>query len=164
MEEEKIQLKKQQKEKTRNFVLRLIGYILFGLVLPMGYLIWRFKLFSQTSKLNLGGWGIVLIIFTAVFFAKLIKQSIDTIESEVAKQCLNAIRKVFIPLLAVTLCLYSVGNAWEDLIKFFMILTICEPIAYVLNPFPTFLRQKEEEGAENKITKIIELFWDKKKD
>lgn len=156
--------KKAKRKEVFKFIFRLLLYIAFGLAIPMGYLIQEFKLFSQTTALKLGGWGLVVIIFTAVFMSKLIKQSIDALESEFAKQCLNAIRKVLIPLLSVTLCLYAVGNAWDELIKFFIVLTICEPIAYIANPFPTFLSFKEDINQNEKMKKIIKMFWDNKKD
>jgi len=131
--------------------------------MPMSFLIWKFQLFSQTSKLNIGGWGVLVIIFTAVFIFKLMKQAENTIDSPVVIQSFEAIRKIFIPLLAVTLCLYAVEEFWNELIRFFVVLTICEPIAYVLNPFPKYLKEKEKAGEKSKITEIINLFWDKKK-
>ena len=155
----------QEEKKTRIkvFIARLTGYIMFGLLFPFAFLVWRFGLFQQTSKLNIGGWGIVAIIFAAVFFAKLVKQAGDCIDSSLGKQSLQAVGKVFIPLLAVTLCLYAVGDFWKELINFFIILTICEPIAYVLNPFPEYLKEKEKEEQKTAVTKFIELFWEKKK-
>ena len=65
-------IKKSKIKSVRLFVLRLIGYISVGLIIPMVFLIWRFNLFSSTSKLNIGGWGMVVIIFTTVFLIKLI--------------------------------------------------------------------------------------------
>lgn len=159
-----VQTKKEKRTIILKFLLRMVLYLGFGLIAPMGYLIWKFELFSQTSAMKIGGWGIVLVIFTSVFMAKLIKQSVDAVDSVFAKQCLNSVRKVFIPLLAVTLCLYSVRNAWENLIEFFMVLTVCEPIAYVANPFPALLKDKFELKEKAKISNIIDLFWGNRKD
>ena len=155
-----------QKEKKLNikvFVAKLLGYIFFGFAIPFAFLVWRFQLFRQTSKLNIGGWGIVAIIFAAVFFIKLIKQTYDCVDSVFFKQVLQAVGKVLVPLLAATLCIYAVGDFWNELLNFFITLTICEPIAYILNPFPEYLKEKEDSSQENKMTKIIELFWEKKK-
>lgn len=156
-------IKKSKIKSVRLFVLRLIGYISVGLIIPMGFLIWRFNLFSSTSKLNIGGWGMVVIIFTTVFLIKLINKASQTVESELLKQIFNAIQKVFLPLLAVTLCIYAVGDFWQELIHFFIVLTICEPIAYVLNPFPELIAEKEKENKKNGLLNVIETFWDKKK-
>ena len=129
----------------------------------MLFLIWRFNLFSTTSGLNIGGWGMVVIIFTTIFLSKLAKQASQAVESELVKQILDAVRKVFLPLLAVTLCVYAVGDFWKELIYFFIVLTVFEPIAYVLNPLPEFLAEKEKEGRKNNLITILEIFWDKKK-
>lgn len=154
----------QEEKKTRIkvFIARLTGYVMFGLVFPFSFLVWRFGLFQQTSKLNIGGWGIVAIIFAAVFFAKLLKQAGDCVESVLVKQIFQAIGRVFIPLLAVTLCLYAVGDFWKELINFFIILTICEPVAYVLNPFPEYIKEKDEKKEDSKILKVAKIFWSAK--
>ena len=158
-----VMTQEEKKTKIKIFIARLTGYIMFGLLFPFAFLVWRFGLFQQTNKLNIGGWGVVAIIFAAVFFAKLVKQAGDCVESTFVKQVFQAIGKVLVPLLAVTLCLYAVGDFWKELINFFIILTICEPVAYVLNPFPEFLAEKEKEDKKNGLISIIELFWDKKK-
>ena len=162
MNEEVMSLE-QNKIKKRVFIARLTGYLILGLFIPAGFLIWRFNLFQQTSKLNIGGWGIVSIIFMAIFISKLARQAAECVDNEIAKQAILAVKNVFLPLLSVTLCLYAVGDFWKELINFFMILTICEPIAYALNPFPEFLKEKEDLKQENKLIKIIGLFWEKKK-
>lgn len=155
--------KKAKKMSIRLFIIRLIGYITLGLVIPMSFLIWRFNLFTQTSKLNIGGWGIVVIIFTTVFVSRLAKQAAEAMDSELFRQILKSICKVLMPLLAATMCIYAVGDFWQELMYFFIVLTVCEPIAYVLNPLPEYLKEKDDKGEKNKWTEIIGLFWDKKK-
>ena len=56
-----------EKMSKKTFWSRLILYITIGLFIPAGFLIYRFNLFTPTTKLNIGGWGIALIIFCAVF-------------------------------------------------------------------------------------------------
>lgn len=163
IEEVPVEENDTRKKKIIIFISRLIGYVLVGLGCPVAFLIWKFQLFSTTTKLNIGGWGIVVVIMTAIFLSKLAKQAVEAIDSVLIKQILDAFRKVLVPLLAITLCLYSVGEYWQYLIYFFMILTICEPIAYVLNPMPELLKDKEIAKQENKILQIIETFWDKKR-
>lgn len=155
-----------QKVKTQNraiFISRLIGYIIFMLFIPSLFLIFKFKLFEKKSGLNIGGWGMIVIILTAFVLFRLAKQASQSVDSILIKQLIDAFRKVLIPLLAATLCLYAVKDFWKELLNFFIILTICEPIAYVLNPFPELLKDKEDEKNKTKMIKIIELFWDKRK-
>lgn len=164
MEENTVITPEQKKMKMRVFASRLTGYLILGLFIPFAFLVWRFNLFQETDKLNIGGWGIVAIIFSSVFVAKLAGQAIECTDNFFIKQIIRAFKNVLIPLLAVTLCIYAVGDFWKELIHFFIILTICEPIAYVLNPFPEFIREKKKEKEESKILKIIGFFWDNKKE
>lgn len=153
-------------QNKRVFWTRFILYIVFCLVLPMAFLIWKFNLFSPTTKLNIGGWGMVVIIFTAVFLNILIKEAVQCIDSSVAKRVLTSIRKVLIPLLTVTLCLYAVDKFINELIQFFIVITVCEPIGYVLNPMPEYLENKktseDEEKQKNTFIELAEVIWSKK--
>ena len=81
----------------------------------MSFLIWRFNLFTQTSKLNIGGWGIVVIIFTTVFVSRLAKQAAEAMDSELFRQILKSICKVLMPLLAATIYIISIWN-WDELL------------------------------------------------
>ena len=165
MEKQEQTLETQQVVNNINkkvFITRLVIYIMCGLIIPASFLIWKFNLFSNVSKTNIGGWGIVVIILTAVFLSKLAKQSTDVIESETARQAVDAFRKVLLPLLAVTLCLYAVGDFWQQLIQFFVILTIFEPIAYVANPMPQYVKQVKDEKKKNKIIELFNIFWGEK--
>ncbi|MBR3208875.1 MAG: hypothetical protein IKF82_01260 [Bacilli bacterium] len=153
-------------QNKRIFWARFVAYAVFGLAIPMAFLIWRFNLFSSTTKLNIGGWGIIVIVFTAVFLNLLLKQAIECVDSQLAKRILNAVRKVFIPLLAVTLCLYAVDSFVKELVQFFIVLTICEPIAYGINPMPDLIEQKQEEQDEDKkkntFIELAEVIWSRK--
>ena len=156
-----------EKMNMKIFWIRFVVYILLGLIAPTGFLIYKFNLFAPTTKLNIGGWGIVVIVFTAIFMAFLTKQLSDLIESELGKKIVNSIRKVLIPLLTATLCIFAVGEFWNDLLQFFIVLTLCEPIAYVANPMPELIKQKQEEKdmkkEESKLLNIFNLFWSSKK-
>ena len=149
------------------FWSRFTLYILIGLFIPVGFLIYRFNLFAPTTKLNIGGWGIVVIVFSAVFVSALAKQMVDILEDGIMKNIVNSFRKVLIPLLTVTLCIFAVGEFWKELLQFFIVITVCEPVAYVLNPIPELAKQVQEEREdkkqESKLLKIFNLFWSSKK-
>lgn len=145
------------------FWSKLAAYVLIGLIIPAGFLIYRFNLFSQTTKMNIGGWGVVAIVFTAVFIAVLAKQASEAVESELARKAIDSSRKVLVPLLAATLCIYAVGEFWKQLLQFFIVLTICEPIAYVINPLPEIAKENKDKEEKNKLLGIFNLFWSSKK-
>ena len=154
--------KKQKKKQRRIFWSRFFGYIAIGLLIPMAFLIWRFQLFRSESQITFGGWGVVVVIFTAIFMLKLMKQASFATDSVLGKQILDALRKIFVPLFTVTFCLFAVKEFITELIEFFTVLTVCEPIAYVINPLPALMKEVEKSKEENKMSKFVKFFWSNK--
>lgn len=159
----------EQNKKTMNnekkiFWIRFSLYVLFGWVIPVGFLIWRFNLFNKIDAISIGGWGIVCILFTAGFFIRLMKQVKKGLPYSLGSQVLEGYMKVVIPLLAATLCIYAVQNLIEQLIQFLIVLVISEAIAIPLNPFPKWIHDNHLEIEENKFKKFTEIFWNSKKD
>lgn len=156
-----------EKMSKRTFWSRLVLYILLGLFIPVGFLIYRFNLFTPTTKLNIGGWGITVIVFSSVFIVKLAEQASKVLEEGPIRSCVDSFRKIFVPLLAITLCIFAVGEFWKELLQFFIVLTICEPIAYFVNPMPEFVgqleKEREDKKQESKLLNIFNLFWSSKK-
>lgn len=125
-------------------------------------MIWRFKLFSSQNKINFGGWGIVCTIVFAVFMVNLAKQAEKCVEQSIQKQVIISIRKVFIPLLTVTLCLWEASDFIKELVQFLVVLTICETISYISNPMFDLVKKHENDKEENKMIKIAKIFWSSK--
>lgn len=142
------------------FLVRFFIYASFGLVIPISFLIWRFDLFSSHSKMTFGGWGVIATIVFSIFMSKLAKQAENCVEQGVGKQTIVSIRKVFIPLLAITLCLWGVSDFIKELVQFFAILTICETISYIANPMFDLLKHHQDDKEENKMIKMARIFWD----
>lgn len=153
----------KNKNNIKIFVAKLTAYIMIGFVIPFTFLVWRYNLFSKSERLNIGGWGVIAIIFSAIFFMALVKKAGETIENEKYKQVFDGIRKIFIPLLAATLCVYAMYGFWRELVEFLGILTVCETIAYIINPLPQKIKEKQELKEESKILKMVSIFWDNKK-
>ena len=154
--------KKEKQKKTRIFLARFFGYIVIGLLIPVGFLIWKFDLFQTESHRTFGGWGVVTVIFTTIFLIYLCKQAEFSVDSQVGRQTLRAIRKVLFPLFCVTFCLFAVRNFIDELIQFFIVITVCEPIAYVINPFPQLIRENDDKKEVNKFIKAARIFWGQK--
>ena len=154
--------KKEKRTKAIIFWTRFFIYIVFGLVIPISFLIWRFDLFSSTNKIKFGGWGILAIILMAIFMINLSKQTEECFENGIEKQIIRAIRKVFIPLLSVTLCLWAVSDFINELIQFFIVITMCETIASMVNPMFDLAKEHKEGRIENKMIKMAKIFWSNK--
>lgn len=151
-----------EKKSKRIFWIRFSIYVLFGLIIPLAFLIWRFKLFSTTDKITFGGWGVVATIILAVFIINLSKQAENSVEKLIEKQVIRAIRKVLIPLLTVTLCFWSVSEFVDEFIQLFALLTICETISYIANPMFELVEKHKEDKEENKMIKMAKIFWSNK--
>lgn len=127
------------------FAVRLALYIVIGLFAPVAFLAWKFELFKpNTSNLKISGWGLVVIIFISVFLLYLFNQLRKGMKPGIAKQCVDGIYKITLPLLLVTFIIHWTGNYIEQLVQFFIVVTICETIAIPINPLPKW-------AAENNI-------------
>lgn len=133
----------------KEFWIRLSLYIVIGGFLPFAFLVWRFKLFSKVSKLSIGGWGIIAVIFIAVFFIKLIKAVRKGLPFSLVSQILEGLCKIIIPLLIGAFCCYYLKDIMDEVFQFLWVLIVCESAAIVLNPIPKWTH-------ENKTDNIIE--------
>ena len=62
-----------KKMSKTQFWIRFAIYFLLGLVVPVVFLIWRFKLFGKVSTISIGGWGFIAILLFVIFFIKMLK-------------------------------------------------------------------------------------------
>lgn len=145
----------------KEFWVRLSIYILFGGALPFAFLIWRFKLFSKVSKLSIGGWGIIAVIFISVFFIKLIKAVRKGLPFSLVSQILEGICKIIIPLLIGAFCCYYLKDIMEEVFQFLWVLIVCESIAIVVNPIPKWAHENKNDSLIENL-KALGLNLDKK--
>lgn len=127
-------------------------------------MIWRFELFNKISTISIGGWGLVCIIFSAVFIVKLAKQVKKGLPYSFFTQILNGIIKIVIPLITATLCLFAIKNCINEAIEFMICLTMCEIIAIPSNPFPKWIHTASENEEINKYKKIYSAITGKEID
>ena len=145
------------KQEQRNFIIRLTLYIFFGFGIPGGFLVWRFKLFKQVSKLSIGGWGIIFIFFALIFFWKLISSLRKGMNFGFAKQCLNGICGTLFPLLMLIVVCSLLDNWMEELIEFLSVAFICQMIAIPINPIPKWRFENNIEDTATGLGKVVEL-------
>ena len=135
------------KMSKKQFWIRLSFYILIGGILPFLFLVWRFNLFSKVSKLSIGGWGLVAIIFIGVFFIKLIKAVRKGLPFSMLSQVLEGICKILLPLFIAAFIVYYMQDIMDQIFQFLWVLIVCESAAIVINPIPRW-------SHENKILDI----------
>ena len=160
-EEEKKELLTKER---KIFIGRLTAYVIFGALIPFFFLVWRFNLFQPTTKLSVGGWGIVAVLFITIFFAKLLKQVGRGMEFSVFLQTVEGYSRVVLPLIAAILCIYCARDYLKEIMQFLGVVAICEAIAIPCNPLPAWINSKNIEKEESKFTKFVDIFWGRKKD
>lgn len=136
----------QQKMTTKEFLIKLSLFILIGGVLPFAFLVWRFKLFQKIDSISIGGWGIVAILFLAIFFMVMLKQIRKGMKYSMLKQILDLTCNILIPILTVILILNFAKNSYDGLMSFLIVVFVCEIPAGILNPIPrwTYENAKNE--------------------
>ena len=141
----------------KKFVLRFISYIFIGLVLPVLFLIYRFQLFSRITKLSIGGWGLVLIVFVIGFVWKLFSNLRKGMQFSIWKQIINGLCSITFPLLIAVLAVYWLSGLTTELIEFLIVLIICETIAIPINPLPQWAHNNNMEETAIGIDRVIDF-------
>lgn len=137
------------------FALRLSLYALFGVALPVGFLAWRFQLFSKVTKMSFSIWGLIAIVVIAIFVLKLFNGLYKGMKFGIAKQAIGVVCKVTIPLLVVMFAFDWVSSFATQFIQFLIVLTICETIAGVVNPLPQWRLENGIEATTGIVKQVL---------
>lgn len=159
-EEKKLLEQKKKKEFWSKFAL----YVLFGAILPCMFLTWRFNLFGKASKVQIGGWGLLAILFLGIFFAKTVKIVRMGLPYSLATQVLEGVVKVLIPLFIAIMAAYYLKNAMTQLVQFLCVTFVCEAVAIVVNPLPKWLHEHQLDEQKNTFKELLQSLDLAKKD
>ena len=140
----------------KEFWYRFSLYIFFGLIIPFVFLVWRFRLFEKVSKVSVGGWGLIAIIFVAVFFIGLLKAVRKGMPFSFATQVIEGLCKLTIPLIIACSCIYFMQDLMTEMFQFLCILTVSETVAVIVNPIPQWSHENHLEAQESKVKSILE--------
>lgn len=144
--------------KKKELLIRFSLYCLFGGILPFLFLSWRFELFKKVSKISIGGWGLVGIIFLFIFTTTTLKKIKQGMPYSYAKQIMDGVSKVLLPLLLAAICVHYMRDLMEELFQFFCVLIVCEGIAIFVNPLPQWGHENNVEQTESSVKKVLEAF------
>ena len=145
-----------EKMSKKAFWLRFSLFFLFAFVIPFTFLTWRFKLFSKVTKLSIGGWGLIAIIFGAVFFIGLIKAVRKGLPFSMLSQVLEGICKVIIPILTALLIVNAMQDSIKEMYYFLCVLLFSETIAIVVNPLPQWAHENKIEFENKRTSRLLE--------
>ena len=140
----------------KEFWIKLVLYVIFGGLIPVVFLIIRFNLFSTVSKLSIGGWGIVCILFACIFVSKILKAVKKGLPFSMATQIITGVCKTIIPLVASAFIVYYMQNCMKEIFQFLVVLIICELIAIIVNPFPKWIHVNKLDEDKQNLKSILE--------
>lgn len=138
------------------FWIRFAIYVLFGLIVPVVFLVWRFKLFQKISSISIGGWGVVAILIVFFFIIKMLKYIKKGLPFSFGTQIISGYLKVVIPLFVSVLIINALKGCINELVQFLVVLTACQAIAVPANPFPKWIHDNNLEQQENQTRRIFE--------
>lgn len=142
----------------KEFATRLALYVLIGAIIPFAFLAWRFNLFApkpSKESVTIGGWGLIAIVFIAIFFIKMLKAIRKGMIFSAYTKAIDAITKIFIPLLLAIIIIYFMGSVQEELLQFLVVVFICEIPAAAVNPIPRWAYENKIEEVSFNASKII---------
>lgn len=145
-----------KKMSSKAFISRLAVYIIFGAIIPVAFLCWRFKLFEKVSKVSISGWGLIAIIVISVFFIKLLKAIKKGLPFSFFSRVIGGVCKVTMPLLILTLCSYILQNCMVEVFQFLCVMTISETIAMFVNPLPRWAHENQMIESTKGVRHLLE--------
>ena len=149
-----------EKENKKVFIAWAIAWALLAAAVPVGFIGWRYDLFRKAGELQLSGWGFIGVIIIFVFLhtlARYIKAGF--VEWSMAKQILNGIVKVLIPLGALLAVCMSIRANIDYFVQALSMTMLCEAAAIPVNPFPEWVYKK----SQGRFESMMDLFADKMK-
>jgi hypothetical protein len=142
------------------FWLRMLGYVMAGVVAPISAFALKFGIFDVTSygvttddlgnvthvHIALNGWGIVSCILVGFFAISVLKEIVEAHSGySLTKQCLTGVVKKIVPLaIGVAIC-YFLKGVIEQVTFCLTVLAISQIAAIPLNPLPKWKYEKRGE-------------------
>lgn len=145
------------KESRKVFVIRFITFLVFSLIAPITYLIVRFDLFTITSSLQIGLWGVILFIIMVSVVVVLIKFYLDGMKTRYSllKQIVSGFCKLILPLAIVLVLLVWMRDNINLVIESLLVIIPCEAVAIVVNPLPKRAFDNNVEGIGKFVDSVL---------
>lgn len=146
-----------RKMSKKEFWLRLAAWAAFAVMAPIGFLAWRYGLFTASDgvRVSLNGWGILAVIIIGFFLLYVIKEAKRGMpEGSMLVQCLNGYG-LLIPLVLCILILESIKSNIDYLEQVLIVIVVCEAIAIPINPMPRWAVQNNLERGGNFLSTAI---------
>lgn len=158
---EEKELHPPKKMSAGEFWTRFAFWTLFSVMVPIGFIAWRFGLFkltdntAQTASLKLSGWGIIGVIIVGLFILAIIRQAKKGLAyGSMLCQCIDGY-SLLIPLLLAILLIDGIKDNIDKFEQILIVTLVSEAIGIPINPMRRWAMEHNIERSSNILTKII---------
>lgn len=139
------------------FWIKMSITAVFGILIPLLYLIIRHNLFQTQIKITLGLWGLIAILFVALAITVLIKFYVSGLKTKwtLGKQIVEGFVKLIMPIAIFIVALNILKDYSNQLLEFCWVLIPCEIIAVIVNPLPKWAFDNNVEGLGEITDKVF---------
>lgn len=148
-------------EKNKVFILRLAAWIVFSLILPVCFILFRFDIFHKEPRFALGFWGVVVIGIILAFVISTLRYVCKLMPFSMASQCISGFSRVILPLGLILVVLVVLRNNLDVFIQTLSVVLVSEAIAIPINPLPKWIHTHLTEEQQKRVSNIMDLALDK---
>jgi hypothetical protein len=134
------------------FTLRLIGFVLVGIIGPLIIIYSQYQMFSPQvpNSVKVHGWGIIaaIILFSGIYYV--ITSLAQAFSNYGVRQIMSGVGKVIIPLVIAYLLAGTIAFNIDKIRIILLGILICQAIAIPLNPIPPIIYMREEKIGKKK--------------
>lgn len=129
---------------NKEFIIRLVAFVLFGCVLPFSFVSYRYELFKSPHS-TLTGVGFIAVILVLVFAIYILNMVKKAHPHTMTTQVINGYTKIVIFIILPLLWVQSVKGDIEMFEQVLEVIALCELIAVPINPLPKWAFEKNIE-------------------
>lgn len=146
------------------FWIRFSVWIITSLVIPIGFINYRYQLFSKVSKVSVSGWILLVGVIVFVFSVILIRYVLHSRKYSYFKQIVKGVVSLILPLGFVIYCLYWARDTIDQLIQVLSICCLSWTIAIAVNPMPKWTYDQSKGEQEEFFNYVLDKRIEKKKE
>ena len=153
----------EKKMTIKEYVIRLIIWIIVLTVAPIVYLEVNYGLFTNRTGTSLSAWGVIGVAFLASVFLYILNQVKNGMKKgSMARQCIEGY-VALIPMIAVIVFIHYIQNSIEKMEGFLVIVAVCQLAAVPINPNPKWSEQNDCMSITDMLkTAFTKIMGDKK--
>jgi len=148
---------------AKRFWAQFAAWATLALILPVGFIVWRYDLFRTKTVTQFGAWGFIAIVIVAAFAIACLRYAKAGMkEWSMTKQVIMGVCRITIPLLALCFALRSMADSIDLLVQALAVATACETAAIPLNPFPKWVWERTKGEYESLIDYAFRKYDERK--